>query len=486
MKWPTNNDLTDKQMECVNYPADKNILVRGIAGSGKSLVIVKRAIKISRKERKEGHKPRIIIYTYVKSLVKFMDEVLREGGENAEDIEVSTLDSNIVSLYRKMTGQWKLNGLYKAHRKEMSQAIQEASVMNPDNRFLKEDMREFVTQEIAWMKQQGIDSQHDYEVSPRKGRGKVRIGQKDRQLIYNIYKNYYRLLEENNFFDIDVICEEIYRRREQIPDEEKYDYVMIDEAQDLPLDKMLVAKALTRKAMTISADFAQKIYQTGFTWKEVGINIRGQASKKLKGTFRNTQQIAMLANSLSQHNTELASFDEDDAYSAPEIPERPGPKPVLTLEPSAAQEENDVRTLVENLMEESPDATIAVLSRDYDYTKKFEQWFSGLDYQKIDKNGEYQILEPGLKLVTYHSAKGLEFDVVILPMVNNGLFPYTKKNEGAEGEVMEDLMNNARNLLFVGITRARRQVYIFAENGADGTPSPLINEMDKNYLDVRR
>lgn len=487
MKVPGINELTEKQQECVNYPMDKDVLVRGIAGSGKSLVIVKRAVSLSHKIRKTGQVPHIVIYTFVNSLVQFMEEVIRNGGDDAQYIEVKTLDKDIVRLYKKMTTNVSyLKGLYREHLSQLEDTISTTSNINPNNRFLQESMRDFLKDELKWMKQQGIETEEDYRNSSRKGRGKIRISQKDRLLIFDIYQKYYQALARDGLYDIDVICGEILKRKSQIPDYMKYDFVLIDEAQDLPLDKMLIAKALTKISMTISADFAQKIYQTGFTWKEVGINIRGNASKQLKGTHRNTRPIAALANSLSRNNTELISSMEEGDYTPPDLPTREGPKPILRYEPSLAQEEKDVRTLVETILRENPDATIGVLACDHDCMKKFSEWFSNIPYEIIGGKDECHITRKGLKIVTYHSSKGLEFDYVILPMINDGLFPYTRYKKNIDNETREDLMNKARNLLYVGITRARSVLYLFAENGADGLPSPLINEMDKDYLDIRR
>ena len=47
-------------------------------------------------------------------------------------------------------------------------------------------------------------------------------------------------------------------------------------------------KALAKKSITIAADVAQKIYNTSFTWKEVGIDISGRSSKALSNTHLET------------------------------------------------------------------------------------------------------------------------------------------------------------------------------------------------------
>ena len=53
----TEDMLTEQQKSCINFPMDRDLLVRGVAGSGKSLVIVNRAILLAKKAREKGKVP---------------------------------------------------------------------------------------------------------------------------------------------------------------------------------------------------------------------------------------------------------------------------------------------------------------------------------------------------------------------------------------------------------------------------------------------
>ncbi len=59
-----------------------------------------------------------------------------------------------------------------------------------------------------------------------------------------------------------------------------------------------------------------------------------------------------------------------------------------------------------------------------------------------------------LRLSTIHQAKGLEFDVVFVIMLCDGLFPSARSLESADGEEEE------RRLMYVAITRARNELYL--------------------------
>lgn len=69
-----------------------------------------------------------------------------------------------------------------------------------------------------------------------------------------------------------------------------------------------------------------------------------------------------------------------------------------------------------------------------------------------EKKGEYQ--EDGVQLMTLHAAKGLEFLVVFLAGVEEGLFPH-KMSIDQPGRLEEE-----RRLCYVGMTRARQKLYI--------------------------
>jgi len=86
-------------------------------------------------------------------------------------------------------------------------------------------------------------------------------------------------------------------------------------------------------------------------------------------------------------------------------------------------------------------------------------------------------------LMTIHSAKGLEFDVVFLIGMEEGIFPHTMS-------LMENGIEEERRLCYVGITRARERLYITNAKrrmlyGKDtmNMPSRFIDEIDKDVLE---
>jgi DNA helicase-2/ATP-dependent DNA helicase PcrA len=93
-----------------------------------------------------------------------------------------------------------------------------------------------------------------------------------------------------------------------------------------------------------------------------------------------------------------------------------------------------------------------------------------------------------VSIMTLHSAKGLEFDTVFLPGWEEGLFPHqrTLDDQGRAG------LEEERRLAHVGMTRARRRVYIyFAANRrmhglwSSNIPSRFLDELPEDHVEVR-
>jgi DNA helicase-2/ATP-dependent DNA helicase PcrA len=91
-----------------------------------------------------------------------------------------------------------------------------------------------------------------------------------------------------------------------------------------------------------------------------------------------------------------------------------------------------------------------------------------------------------IKLSTIHQAKGLEFEVVFIIMLCDGLFPSARSTESNEGEEEE------RRLFYVSITRAKSELYLtypqirggFGASGMDTyqSPSRFLSEIPKGLL----
>ena len=88
----------------------------------------------------------------------------------------------------------------------------------------------------------------------------------------------------------------------------------------------------------------------------------------------------------------------------------------------------------------------------------FEEWFAYIEEytQELKRQSEKkQEIQDGVIISTMHSSKGLEFDHVFLPDVNEGVIPYKKS-------VKEEDIEEERRMFYVAVTRAKKYLHIFS------------------------
>jgi DNA helicase II / ATP-dependent DNA helicase PcrA len=97
---------------------------------------------------------------------------------------------------------------------------------------------------------------------------------------------------------------------------------------------------------------------------------------------------------------------------------------------------------------------LAVFARQFETIEDFLTQLALLTNVEAEDDQAANRDDEQLKLSTIHQAKGLEFDVVFVIMLCDGLFPSARSLDTAEGEEEE------RRLMYVAITRARNELYL--------------------------
>jgi len=89
-----------------------------------------------------------------------------------------------------------------------------------------------------------------------------------------------------------------------------------------------------------------------------------------------------------------------------------------------------------------------------------------------------------ISLLTIHSAKGLEFDVVFIPGCAEGILPHARSLEEGDGDLEEE-----RRLFYVALTRAKKRLFLsrclrrkHRMQAVDTAPSPFLAELPEEFL----
>ncbi len=111
---------------------------------------------------------------------------------------------------------------------------------------------------------------------------------------------------------------------------------------------------------------------------------------------------------------------------------------------------------------QSYEIILATLQSIADNTSSIAQFLIRIqDIETLMEESKYNKDKDAVILTTIHSAKGLEFDTCFIVDAINGLFPYCESQK--EGNVLpeNDDYEEERRLFYVGITRAKNNLYIF-------------------------
>lgn len=258
--------------------------------------------------------------------------------------------------------------------------------------------------------------------------------------------------EGPNFFDALVTTLARAVEQGQVPTGQ-YAAVLVDEGHDFqPAWLELVARMVhpDTNSLLLLYDDAQSIYggrRRRFSFKSVGIQAQGRTAI-LRVNYRNTSEILALAYQFAQDVLTPESADEDGVpLVRPESAQRHGPSPELVELSSFSEEAQYVADRLRTLGEEGVAwRDMAVVYHTRFMGEKVVQRLRavGVPVEWVNANAasrHFRSETDSVKVVTFHSSKGLEFPVVAIPGL--GYLPYDD----------QDLSEQVR-LAYVAMTRA--------------------------------
>jgi superfamily I DNA/RNA helicase len=241
-----------------------------------------------------------------------------------------------------------------------------------------------------------------------------------------------------------------------------FDAAVVDEAQDISIAQLRFLAALggaRPNALFFSGDLGQRIFQQPFSWKALGVDVRGR-SKTLRVNYRTSHQIREQADRLLGAEMTDADGNREDRRHTVSVFN--GPPPEIRTFPSDADESRAVGDWLRSLSDNSIQVhEVGVFVRSPAQVARATAAVNaaGLSPRVLDDRVE---IKPGsVSVATMHLAKGLEFRAVAVMACDDEILPLQDRieNVGDEGDLQE-VYDTERQLLYVACTRARDRLSI--------------------------
>ena len=450
--------LTPEQNEILEQiRLDKDFLIKGAAGTGKSLVLLKALEKAVRNLKEElnfeNSQNNFRLLTYTKSLVKYNRYVTKILGTEVPEDAITRADSFLTSMLRKFFPAKKIT----YSREDIPTSVFDDSNFTPDE--IYNECSEFI-----WA---NCITKEDYvdKVCDREGM-KNPLKKADREKMWQALEKVEERLENSTFWPRNFVAKKVLSAMDEALKSGKNDflseYSFIDEAQDLPPVLLAVIKKSTRRCVFLAGDSNQSIYRKGFNWKLSGIDIVGR-TKILKTNFRNTNQIHEFAEKYR------AKFKHIDKTTQP-LAFRPGPP----VEHTVIKKKEDVfkpviqetKMLLDILAYE--EENICIIANENSKLKEIKKRLGdelGVDAVLVSEDSFDFAATKGIRLCTMQNCKGLDFPVVLL--LADHRVHSIEQNTAFDSETFYE---QQYNMIYVCLTRAMEMLHIFTCENSDFAP----------------
>ncbi len=499
-------NINYEQNKIVTSKPNGAMAIKGVAGSGKTTISVYRARYLLDKYCPEFN-DKVLIVSYNKTLVSYIKAIYKSipkslekelnflKNHNSNNLEIINVDKLSFRYFRKYLNRTGKNLKILSRRNAtftyLDQAIDKIKNSYKGVNLLERQYRKFLIEEISWMKSCNINSLEEYQTIDRLGRSSSEEGpsrlQKnsmEREFIYILKDKYDDLLMKDGYIDFETMNLLALKELEKSREEGYYTHILIDEAQDLSKVQLEFLLGLYKNKNYSSINFAidntQSIYTNswlgrGRSYTSIGLDMTGRM-RTLNKNYRTTTQISKAAYSLVAEDEYITSNID---YVEPKYYDRQGEKPIYKHFRSDSEQIEYIADEIELLLKEYRAENIAIVYRTTINAKKYSEYLK-------QRNINNQILADGkafltgsVKLTTLHSIKGLEFDVVFIADINQGVIPNDYFRNGIDEDIYR---SDERKLMYVGMTRAKHLLYL----SSFYQKSDFIHDIDFEHLSLER
>ena len=426
--------------------------VSGSAGTGKTIVALHRAAHLAR----ANPDARVLLTTFTDTLASALQTKLRRllGSEPrlAERVDVHSIDAIALRLYKAHIGPVTI-----APREIVRELIQEsANSINGHQfglRFLFTEWEQIVD---AWR----LETWEAYRDVARLGR-KTRLPEAQRRVLWSIFERVRIGLKARKLMtraELFTALAATIAATESVV----FDFVVVDEAQDISVSHLRFFAALAgdrANALFFAGDLGQRIFQQPFSWKSLGVDIRGR-SRTLRINYRTSHQIRREADRLLGPTVTDVDGNTEDRSDTVSVFNGPPPT-VLKLKDTAKESESVGNWIVElaNTGVQAHEFGVFVRSEAQLGRAQAAVVHAGLDFKILDET--VSTVSGHVSICTMHLAKGLEFRAVVVMACDDEVLPLQERIEAVgDDSDLQEVYDTERHLLYVACTRARDHLLV--------------------------
>ena len=426
--------------------------VSGSAGTGKTIVALHRAVHLARRHPES----RVLLATFSDALATALRVRLTRliGNEPkiAERLEVHAMGGIGRRLYTARAGRPDL-----ARDEDVRTLLDRAVAGVGGHRFSAHFLwTEWSTVVDAWQ----LQTWEDYRDVPRLGR-KTRLAEKQREVLWSIFSRVRSALADDGRLTEPAMFTRLAAQMAEAA-HPPFDFCVVDEAQDVGVAELRLLAALgggRPNGLFFAGDLGQPIFQTPFSWRSLGVDVRGR-SHTLRINYRTSHQIRRQADRLLP--PELADVDGNAEKRGATVSVFNGPAPELGVFESPDEEIQAIAGWLRARQEEgyAPQA-IGVFVRSEVQIERALSAVRAAGIRPVELDVGSGGISGSVAVGTMHLAKGLEFRAVVVAACDDEVIPLQGRIEHVANEAdLEEVYGTERHLLYVACTRARDRLLV--------------------------
>lgn len=445
--------------------------VSGSAGTGKTIVALHRAVTLAR----EHPDARVWLTTFSDTLANALQNkvncLISHQPRLAERLEVADMNTMGQRLLARVGGkgaaQIKLAQPADV-RTALATALDKARTDNSASLLTRFNLNfvlgEWTDVVDAWQ----LTSWEGYRDVKRLGR-KTRLNEAQRQALWRVFEDAQQRLDAQGLMTHARMFTRLAQQLVTIK-HPPFDFVVVDEAQDVSISQLRMLAAMAGVApdgtgqvrpnsLFFAGDLGQRIFQQPFSWKALGVDVRGR-SRTLHINYRTSHQIRQQADRLL--GPDVSDLDGNTESRKGTVSVFNGPAPQICSYGDEAAEIAAVADWLRKLLAQGyapHEVSVFVRSAAQMDRATAALQAAGLPYRVLDEHVETALGQASA--CTMHLAKGLEFRAVAVMACDDEVLPLQERIQSVMDEAdLEEVYNTERHLLYVACTRARDRLLV--------------------------